>query len=236
MSARVPLVLVPGLLCDERLWDHQRQYLEDLADIFVAETRSDEAIAAMAARLLADAPAARFALAGLSMGGYVALEVMRQAPERVSHLALLDTSARPDTPDQTRRRRGLIELAAMGKFKGVTPRLMPLLIHPDRLEDVALTATVMEMAAHVGQDAFVRQQTAILTRVDSRPSLGDIAVPSLVIVGRQDALTPPEVAAEMADAIGPARLAVIEDCGHLSTLERPQAVTALLRDWLTYAR
>lgn len=229
------LVLVPGLLCDARLWDHQRQYLDDVADISVAETRIDEAIPAMAARLLADAPD-RFALAGLSMGGYVALEVMRQAPERVTHLALLDSSARPDSAEQTRRRRGLIELATMGRFKGVTPRLMPLLIHPDRLEDAALTATVMDMAAHVGQDAFVRQQTAILTRADSRPSLGAIAVPTLVLAGRQDALTPPEVAEEMAAAIPSARLVVIEDCGHLSTLERPQAVTALMRDWLVYGR
>ena len=229
------LILVPGLLCDSRLWDHQTRYLADCADIRVADTLRDDSIADMASRLLDTAPD-RFALAGLSMGGYVALEVMRQAPDRVSRLAILDSSARADTEEQTSRRRGLLELAKLGRFKGVTPRLMPLLLHTDRMQDAALTQTVMDMATAVGQEAFVRQQTAILNRRDSRDTLGSITVPALVAVGRQDTVTPLEVAAELAEGIPRARLAVIEDCGHLSTLERPQAVTALLRDWLLYDR
>ncbi len=234
-SIRQHLILIPGLLCDERLWAHQIRHLGECAEITVADTLQDDSVGAMAERLLAAAPD-RFALAGLSMGGYVALEVMRRAPQRVTKLALLDTSARADSEDQTSRRRGLIELARKGRFKGVTPRLLPLLIHADRMQDTDLTQTVMDMAAAVGQEAFVRQQTAILTRPDGRDSLSRITVPTLVVVGRQDALTPPELAGETAEGIADARLAIIEECGHLATLERPQATTALLRDWLVYAR
>lgn len=157
---------------------------------------------------------------------------MRRAPERVTRLALLDTSARPDTDEQRARRRGLIELAEKGEFKGVTPRLLPLLIHPDRLGDEALKATVMGMAERVGKEAFLRQQKAIMGRPDSRPDLARIKCPALVLVGRQDALTPVAVHEEMAAGIPGARLVIVEDCGHLSTLEKPEAVNAALEDWL----
>lgn len=231
MTAPTPLVLVPGLLCDERLWAHQSRFLSEVAAPQVGNTLEDDSVQGMAARILSAAPD-RFSLAGLSMGGYVALEIMRQAPERVVRLALVDTSSRADTPEQTKRRRGLIELAQRGKFKGVTPRLLPLLIHPDRLAEAPLTNTIMGMAEHVGMDAFLRQQTAILNRIDSRPHLAGISVPTAVICGRQDALTPMDVQEELAGGIPGARLCVIEECGHLAPLERPHAVTALMRDWL----
>jgi pimeloyl-ACP methyl ester carboxylesterase len=232
MTAREGLILLPGLLCDARLWRHQREQLADLADLTVADLTGQDSMAAFAQHVLAAAPD-RFALAGLSMGGYVAQEIMRQAPARVTRLALLDTSARADTPEQTARRHGLIRLAEMGKFKGVTPRLMPLLIHPDRLGDAALTEAVLAMAEAVGQAAFLRQQRAIMGRAEGRGDLVNIRVPSLVLCGRQDALTPVELHMEMAASIPNARLAVIEDCGHLSTMERPDQVTAALRRWLS---
>jgi pimeloyl-ACP methyl ester carboxylesterase len=166
------------------------------------------------------------------MGGYVALEIVRQAPERVARLALLDTQARADTAEITARRRGLIELAHKGEFKGVTPRLLPALLHPDRLQDDGLTATVTAMAEAVGQQAFLRQQQALMTRADLRPLLGKIGCPTLVLCGRQDALTPLPLSLEMAAAIPDATLVVLPRCGHLSTLERPDAVTAQLRAWL----
>jgi pimeloyl-ACP methyl ester carboxylesterase len=147
-------------------------------------------------------------------------------------LALLDTTARPDSEDQTARRRGLIELAKKGKFKGVTRQLMPMLIHADRLNETALTGEVMAMAERIGRAAFLRQQTAIMTRPDSRPLLAQIACPTLVLCGRQDALIPLDWHREMADAIPGAPLEVIEDCGHLAPMERPEAVTAALRRWL----
>ncbi|MEQ9199105.1 MAG: thioesterase domain-containing protein, partial [Rhodospirillales bacterium] len=132
MSGRERLLLLPGLLCDPILWAHQSGHLADLAEITIADLTSQESVADMAADAIATMPDGPFALAGLSMGGYVAQEVMRQAGDRVTRLALLDTSARPDSAEQTRRRRGLISLAKTGKFKGVTPKLLPLLIHPDR--------------------------------------------------------------------------------------------------------
>lgn len=228
---RTPLLLVPGLLCDDALWSHQAEYLADIAEIAVADTLRDDSIGAMASRALAAAPES-FALAGLSMGGYVAFEIVRRAPQRVARLALLDTSARADTAEQSARRRGLIELAEKGHFKGVTPRLLPLLIHRDRQSDQALAGAVAAMAERVGQAAFLRQQRAIMGRPDSRADLPGINAPTMVLCGRQDALTPLALHEEMAAAIPGARLCVVEECGHLSPMERPHAVTALMRDWL----
>jgi pimeloyl-ACP methyl ester carboxylesterase len=226
-----PLLLLPGLLLDQRLYQAQRAALADLADAQVADLTQDDRIAAVAARALAAAPP-RFALCGLSMGGYVALEIMRQAPERVARLALLDTQARPDTPAARQRRLDLMALAERGAFAGVTPKLLPLFIHPDRLADAALTGTITAMAGAVGKDGFLRQQRAILGRIDSRPSLTAIACPTLVLCGREDALTPPTLHQEMAEAIPEATLVVLPRCGHLSPLERPDAVSAQLRAWL----
>lgn len=231
MPDKSPLLLVPGLLCNASLWAHQAAYLADIADVSVAETTIDETLGEMAGRALAAAPE-RFALAGLSMGGYVALEIMRKAPGRVTRLALLDTSARADDDDMLQRRRGFIELAEQGKFKGVTPRLMPAFIHPDRLEDEPLVEAVTRMTESVGKDAFLKQQKAIMARPDSRPDLGGIEVPTLVVCGRQDLATPLALSEELAEEIPDARLCIIEECGHLSTMERPHAVTALMRDWL----
>ncbi|EWY39609.1 alpha/beta hydrolase [Skermanella stibiiresistens SB22] len=229
-----PLILLPGLLCDAALWEHQSRYLTEVADVSVADLTGHDGIEALADSVLASAPP-RFALAGLSMGGYVALEILRRAPDRVIKLALLDTNARADTDEQRRRRRGLMALANQGEFRGVTPRLLPMLIHPSRTDEAELTGVVMEMAERVGKDAFLRQQTAIMNRPDGLPDLGAIACPTLVLCGRQDALSTLEMHVEMADAIPGARLAVVEECGHFVTLERPFAATALMRDWLIYA-
>lgn len=231
MPERRPLILLPGLLCDDVLWQYQIDHLADVAECTVADLAGDDTVEAMARRVLVEAPP-RFALAALSMGGYVAHAIMRAAPDRVERLALFDTSARPDTDEQKARRRGLIELAEKGTFKGVTPRLLPLLVHPDRLTDKALTDAVMGMAERIGKDAFLFQQAAIMGRPDSRPHLPRYACPTLVACGRQDALTPIEVNAEMAALIPDARFVVIEDSGHLPLMEQPVAATALLRYWL----
>jgi pimeloyl-ACP methyl ester carboxylesterase len=231
VTGKEALILVPGLLCDETLWGHQMRHLTDIAEISVAVTQRDDTIAAMADGLLETAPA-RFALAGLSMGGYVGFEVMRRAPERVTKLALLDTLADPDTPEKTKIRKGLIRLADTGKFKGVSPRLLPMLVHKSRLDEKDLCAAVTDMAARVGKDAFIAQQKAIMGRADSRDSQKAIDVPTLVLCGREDELTPLDAHEAMAEAIPDARLCIIEECGHLSSMERPHAVTALMRDWM----
>jgi len=230
MTDTLPLLLLPGLLCDARLWRDQATALAPLAKPVIADLTLDDRIETMAARAIAaiDGP---FALAGLSMGGYVALEVMRQVPDRVTRLCLLDTGARADTDEQKRRRRGLISLSRSGQFRGVTPRLLPQLIHPRRLE-TPLAAEVMEMAERVGKEAFLRQQEAIMHRIDSRPYLSAIAVPTLVGVGSDDVLTVPELAAEMAALIPGARLRHFADAGHLPTMETPEAVNAAMAAWL----
>lgn len=193
LNARVegtPLVLLPGLLCDERLWRHQVEYLGDYVRVVVADLTVGGSVSGMAQAVLDAAPAGRFALAGLSMGGYVALEVMRVAPSRVSRLALLDTSARADTPEQTAARRALISVAQDRRFGEVPRGLFPGIVHPDRVGDEGLASTVFDMAEAVGASAFARQEEAIIDRPDSRRDLGSIGCPTLVLCGREDALTP----------------------------------------------
>lgn len=230
--SRQALALLPGLLCDRALWQAQIDALGDLADCRVADFTSQDRLSAMAESVLASMPE-RFALAGLSMGGYVAFEVMRRAPERVTRLAPLDTSARPDTPAQTAHRRDLIELARRGTFKGVTARLLPLFVHEARLDEPDLSEAVSAMTLRVGREVFLRQQAAIMGRTDSRPTLVSVRCPTVVICGRQDRLTPLECHIEMAAGIAEARLVVIEAAGHLPTMERPDEVNAALRSWLT---
>ena len=229
---KTKLILVPGLLCDALLWRAQLDALADVAEMRVADHTRSTTMAEVARDVLADAPYKSFALAGLSMGGYVALEMMRQAPQRVRRLALLDTSARGESPEQTERRKAFIALAARGKFAGVTEALMPQLIHPSRLGDTALTGAIRQMANNVGKEAFVRQQQAIMSRAESRPLLAAIRCPTLVLCGRQDQLTPLDRHEEMAAGIQGAKLEVLEECGHISTMEKPGEVNRALRQWL----
>ena len=229
---KAKLVLVPGLLCDAQLWRAQLESLPDVAEMWVADHTRSATMAGVARDVLADAPFEEFALAGLSMGGYISLEIMRQAPQRVRRLALLDTAARGESPEQTEQRNSFIELAERGRFLGITETLMPLLIHPSRLADRALTDAIKLMAKNVGKVAFVRQQRAIMSRAESRPLLAAIKCPALVLCGRQDQLTPLDRHEEMAAGINSAKLEVLEDCGHMSTMERPDQVNRALRQWL----
>lgn len=231
MAGVMPCLLLPGLLDDARLWRHQITGLSGLISPVVADLRGADSMAALAASALDQAPAGSFVLGGLSMGGYVAMEIMRQAPERVLALALMNTTARPDTPEATARRRALLTLAETD-FDAVVRKLMPLQVHPDRLGDETLVQTIASMAAGVGKEAFGRQQRAIIDRIDSRPHLAQIECPTLVLCGREDLIMPVEVHEEMADAIPEARLEVIERCGHLSTLDRPEQVTGIMKIWL----
>ena len=226
-----PTVLIPGLACSSRLYAEQLPALWRLGPVMVANHARDDSMAAIARRILVEAPE-RFALAGLSMGGYICMEIMRQAPGRVLKLALLDTQAWPDTPEQSERRRAQIAMAERGGLIEVIDQLYPLFVHRRRWQDEPLRQLVELMAHEVGAEAFVRQQQAIMGRADSRPSLPAIGCPTLVLVGEGDELTPPDRAREMADAIPQAQLVIVPGSGHLSPLEEPEAVTAALRAWL----
>ncbi len=233
MAEKTPLILVPGLLCTEALWEAQVSALADLAEITVtAEHRRHETITGIADAILAAAPP-RFALAGLSLGGYIAFEIMRRGGGRVSRLALLDTTARADEPAERKRREDFIRLAEQGKFIGVSDTLARKFIHPNRHGDKALFDRVKAMAAEVGKDDFIRQQRAIMSRQDSRALLKEIACPTMVICGKHDELTPLERSREIAEGIAGAELVAIEFCGHLTTMERPAHTNAALRRWLT---
>ena len=225
-----PVVFLSGLLCDQGVWRAQVQALADVAATGVPALTLDDSVGRMASRVLAAAPP-RFALVGLSMGGYVALEVMRQAPERVTRLALLDTSARPDTPERAAQRRAGLASLDRGRFAGVTGPVLRRLVHPDRMSG-PVGDELRAMAARVGAPAFLRQQHAILARPDARPGLGRIAVPTLVGVGDSDAVTPPDDARELQRSIPEAVLHVFERCGHLPVIEQLAAASAVLRRWL----
>jgi pimeloyl-ACP methyl ester carboxylesterase len=227
-----PLLLLPGLLNTRRLYQTQIADLAGVAEVVVPELWHHDTIGAMAEAALAMAPE-RFALGGFSMGGYVAFEILRRAPERVTRLALMDTQATPDTPEATARRKGFIEQTRLGRFHGVQPSLLPSIVHRDHLGDQSIIQPIVEMAAEVGADGFCRSQTAMIARADSRPMLGGIKQPTLVLVGRQDVATPLARAEEMAADIAHSQLVVIDRCGHMAPLEKPAEVTAALRRWLT---
>ncbi|WP_436641909.1 alpha/beta fold hydrolase [Microbaculum sp. FT89] len=226
-----PIVFVPGLLCTAALFGPQRAAFEDRAQCIVADHTRQDGMKAIVDSIL-DAAPERFALVGLSMGGYVALEMAEQAPERMTKLVLMDTTARPDRPEQTAFREATMALALADGLAPVMDRLLPLFVDESRLGDAALVATIRQMADDTGVDAFIRQQRAIIGRKDARPDLGDIRCPTLVVCGDRDRLTPPELSEEIAAGIPGARLAMIEGSGHLSTLEQPEAVNALLAEFL----
>jgi len=156
---------------------------------------------------------------------------MRQAPERVAKMVLLDTSARPEAPEQTERRQKLIALAESGRLAEVNDVLWPVLVDSSRQSDAGLRAEIDKMAEETGAEAFVRQQRAIMSRADSRPLLAKIKCPVMILVGQNDQITPPTHAMEIARGIGGAMLITLAECGHMSAMEKPAEVTELLVDF-----
>ncbi|MCK5423825.1 MAG: alpha/beta fold hydrolase [Emcibacter sp.] len=225
------LILIPGLLCSDDLWLDQIGEFEEDFDIALFDHTLHDNLSAMVSAFLEDAPDS-FNLAGLSMGGYIAFEVMRQAACRVERLILLDTNARADREPQIEMRQSLINRAAKEDIRIIAQELTEYLIHHDRLNDKELCGRILDMASEVGAEAFQRQQQALIGRPDSRGALSDIICPTLIICGEQDVLTPPKVHQEMADLIPNAVYHHIADCGHLSTMERPDEVNQLMRAFL----
>jgi len=225
------VVLITGQLLTHEVWGPTSDALRRRHEVIVADHTRDDTIAEMARRTLASSPA-QFDLVGQAMGGFVAFEILRQAPERVRRLALLSTLAANDGPAQTQRRQGYIRLVESGNFEEVVEERIPLLVHPARREDLPLLASVRRMAMDTGAETFLRQQRAIMTRIDSRPGLAAITCPTLVVWGRQDGITTEVHQAEIMAGIAGARLEVVEECSHLTTLEMPVTSTRLLSDWL----
>ncbi len=225
------LVLIPGLLCTAELYAPQISGLSDVARMQVADHTVAASMRDIAAIILARAPKT-FALCGLSMGGYLAFEIMRQAPDRVTRLALLDTAAKPDTPERSAERFQRVARAEQEGLLPVARSMWPYWMPAGRQPDPALLEIAARMTAETGVTHFARQQTAIAGRPDSIPGLAAIGVPTLVLTGRDDQATTVADAEVMVRGISGSKLEVIENCAHLSTLERPGEVTSALRRWL----
>lgn len=228
---REPVLFIPGLTCTAALWAPQVAALSGRYDCRVADHSRGDSMAAIARGVLVDAPPS-FALCGLSMGGYLAFEIMRQAPQRVRKLALLDTQATPEGQEQRKNRFARMEAARAGGMSKVSELQWEQFVHPSRFKDEKLRDVVRKMALDTGVPVFLRHCEAIMNRPDSRPDLLRYRIPTLVLVGDCDLLTPPEKAREMADAIPGAELEIVPECGHLSTIEQPEAVNLALEKWL----
>lgn len=224
--------ILPGLLEDADAFHALMVGLEGAAAARVADMTHADTIAGLAQDALRQAPEGPLHLVGHSMGGYAALEIMRTAPRRVAKLALLNTHARPDSAESTENRRRLMALAERD-FEAVIQALLPKLMTPAHAKDPALSGIFTSMSLAVGKEAFLRQENAIIHRIDSRPYLKDIRVPTLVVAGRHDGIMPVELHEELARGIPGAKLAIVEDCGHMASMEKPREVIRLVREWVT---
>lgn len=227
------LILIPGLAADAVMWQAQ---LDALADPWAPQVatvhQQHDSIEAMAAALLAQHPG-ELLLCGASMGGIIAMEVVRQAPRRVRGLALLGTNARPETDDMRALREGAITLFAQGQVREVIEPNVALAFHPDQAQDARLVQAYLDFVLAAGAQQLIRQNRAIMARPDARRHLPRVDCPTLVMCGDSDQLTPPECSREIAALIPGARLQMVERCGHMLTMEKPAEVNATLGAWLT---
>lgn len=226
------LLILPGLLEDADAFEHAVVALRERRTVLAADLTREDTVAGLAREAFRQAPDGPLAVLGHSMGGYVLLEMLRQDPGRIEAAAFLNTNARPDTPESSANRRRLMELAERD-FPGVIKSLLPKLVTPAHLADPGISGKITAMALATGKEGFLRQENAIIGRADSRPHLAAIRCPALVVAGDQDALMPVEVVREIAEGIPGARFEVVKDSGHMTSIERPEALTRLLRDWLS---
>ncbi len=233
MTEKPTLYLLPGLLCDDAVWRHQIEHLSDLVHIIVPDYRNCDSITAMAETVLVDAPGS-FAVAGHSMGGRVALELFRLAGERISRIALLDSATGPAASGEEEKRMGWVELARNEGMAALADTWLPPMVHPERRADRVFMGSLTAMIERLTPEQFHGEIRALLARPDATPLLGSIHCPALVLCGRQDSWCSPESHAEMAAAIDGAEFEIVEDCGHMAPVERPEEVTAALRRWLLH--
>ena len=229
--AATPLVLVPGMMCDGRLYGPQIAAFSGRRPVHLAPISEHDSVEALAADILAAAPQ-RFALLGLSMGGIVAMEVLRQAPARVERLALLDSNPRAELDEVKLRRGPQMEAVRQGRLAEVmTDQMIPLYPHVGT-EAPELEALALDMALALGAEVFLRQSTALMTRPSQLETLAAYPGKALVLVGESDRLCPLDRHTQMADLLRDATLEVIAGAGHLTTLEQPEATNTALARWL----
>jgi len=238
MNLRAPLLLLPGLMNDTRIWDPLVTAIDAERDVHVAPTHVRDSIAESARDAIASMPSGSFAVAGFSLGGYVAQEVCRQAHDRIAGLALVDTGARADTEEARQVRQRMIHAVESGAGEGIATfnqiaqGFAARIVHASRLQDRELLQLLFDMAVHVGSEGFVRQQRAAMSRADTRDLLPRIHVPAVVVCGREDQVTPLGLSQEMASLLPDAELVEVEEAGHMSILERPATVVAAMLRWL----
>lgn len=226
-----PIVMVPGLGSDRTVWQPTIAQLGSDHACHIGDTFSDASLEGMARRILDSAPD-RFALAGVSMGGMIAITIIGLAPERVTRLALFDTNAHSDSPEQIERRHATnAAMLAATDLRTLSAPAIGYMVHPAAGDDVRQALT--DMAVRVGASAYVRQNEAVAARADLFPLLARITVATLVAVGDGDLMTPPALSRAIAEAIPNAEFHLIPDCGHLPPLEKPAATAALIRRWLS---
>jgi len=224
-------ILVPPLMCSTQVYTPILDTVWSYGSVTIADTSHDASIAAIAARIISEAPE-RFVLLGTSMGGYIALEIMRQAPERVAGLALVSTSARADSADQLAARRSQSQLVQDGHFSELVDAAFPGIVAKRNESDAELLRAWRSMANTVGPDKFLQQQAAVMGRVDSRDLLPSITCPTFVIHGTEDTLIPPSAAQEISAAIPEATLRRVDAAGHFLFLERPAEANTIVEDFL----
>jgi len=234
------VLFLPGLACDEEVWSHQARRLSEIATVRIANYGSSDSLKKMAEVALRHAPA-RFALAGHSMGGRVAFEIVRRVPERVSGLALLDTAYRPfaggDHGERERAERlRLVDIARSQGMRAMARDWVQNMVHPSRLRDKVLIDSIIEMLARMSPEIYAGQIKALLERPNATPVLSTIRCPTLVLCGREDSWSTLLTHKEMAARIPQSKLVVIENCGHMAPMERPEKVTSALVSWLEFLR
>ena len=229
---RVPLILLPGTLCDVTLFEHQVANLGDVCEPVVIDVSQQDTLGGVAQFILEQVDG-QFAVAGLSYGGIVAFELWRQAPERILKMALLNTNPYAVNEEKRAIQQRFVGMAHLGNFREVTTDfLKDVMLHPDHQKDMVLRQKVLAMAESIGINGFVNEVKAQLARPDSTSDLPTITCPTLVLTGQEDVFCPVHVHEAMAAAIPNSHLVIVEHCGHLSTMEQPEFVTNALRDWM----
>lgn len=225
------LMLIPGSLCDERVWQNQSRDLVDIADITVPHLHGFGSLSAMAKAIVDNAPK-QFALCGFSMGGRVAMEVFRLAPNRITHLALVDASVHPVGAGEAPRRQPQIDMAHDKGMAALADWWNPKIAHPSRHSDPAYMDLLRDMACTFSADDYEQEVSALLNRPDPRDLMATITIPTLILAGREDPLSTPERNQAMAEQVSGSTLKLIDDAAHFPMLEKPEEVTAALREWL----